>query len=160
MHTPAIFCLTVTLIAAGCRDGNEPRKALPLAITTDSSSYTRPAGSSNLSVEVGFTNNSAATIWVGSCGPGYSSRPGTSFVLAVYGVQLVSYATTPPTVSDIAPGCSAPIPYALAPGTGVRMGVILGQIGRFAFSAPFSTTAGGAFDQRTGSADFTIIVGS
>ncbi len=64
MRAPAIFCLTVTLLASGCRDGNEPNKALPLAITTDSSSYTRPAGSSSLSVEVGFTNNSASTIWV------------------------------------------------------------------------------------------------
>lgn len=159
MRISALLCLTAIVIGTGCRDSNGPEEAPPFSISTDSATYTRRAGSLT-SVEVGFRNNSTSTIWIGSCGEGYSSRPGTSPVIAVYGLQTISYATNPPRVGDVAAMCrAAPIPYGLAPGMGVRVGVILAETGRFAFSAPFSYDASGTYDQRTASPDFTIVVG-
>ena len=161
MRAPLILCITAALLTAGCRDSNGPEKAPPLGITTDSATYTRPAGASVISVEVGFRNNSSSTIWIASCGAGYSSRPGTSPVLKVYGLQLISYASNPPAVGDVAALCdTAPAPYAIAPGMGVRADVLMTRSGRFAFSLPFSNDASGSYDQRTGSPDFVIIDGA
>jgi hypothetical protein len=160
MRAPLIVCITAALLTAGCRDSNGPEKTPPLTVTTDSATYTRPAGSIT-SVEVGFRNNSSSTIWIASCGTGISSRPGTSPVLRVYGLELISYATTPPTVGDVAALCdTAPAPYAIAPGMGVRADVLMTRSGRFAFSLPFSNDASGSYDQRTGSPDFVIIDGA
>ena len=160
MRAPLILCIAAALLTAGCRDSNGPEKAPALVITTDSASYTRPAGWSNMGVEVGFTNNSSSTIWIASCGDGYASRPGTSPVLKVYGLQLISYQTNPPTVGDVAALCdTAPAPYALTPGMAVRAEVVLTRTGRFAFSLPFSYDASGSYDQRTGSPDFVIVDG-
>ena len=154
-------CLATVLVAAACRDSQGPEQPAPLRITTDSSSYTRPASWSSLAVEFALTNNSTSTVWIGSCGEAYSSFPGTLPVIAVYGTQLISYATTPPRVGDVAQVCSGdPVPYALAPGKGVRMSIIVTQTGSFSFSAPFSATATGAYDQRTISPAFTIVPGS
>ena len=157
MRPSILCCLASVLLAAACRDSHAPEQIAPLGVTTDQASYTRPSGFSNLAVEVGFRNNSTATIWIESCGPGYSSLPGASPVIAVYGTQLISYATTPPAVTDVAQLCSeSPVPYALASGMGVRMSVVLTQTGSFSFSAPFSTTATGAYDRRAFSPAFTI----
>ena len=158
MRISVVLCLAAILAGTSCRDSTGLEEAPALGITTDSATYTRQAGSSGSSVEVGFRNNSNSTIWIGWCGDGYSSRPGTSPVIAVYGSQVISYASYPPSVSDVATLCTAaPAPYALAPGMGVRMSVIFTGTGRYAFTAPFSNDASGTYDQRAGSADFTIV---
>ncbi len=160
MRIPVILCLTAILIGTSCRDSTGLEKAPALSIATDSATYSRRAGSSLTLVGVGFTNRSTSTIWIGSCGEGYSSLPGTSPVISVYGLQTVSYQTTPPIVGNVAAGCNTdPVPYALAPGMGVRLAVIFSVTGRFAFIAPFSDDASGTYDQRAGSPDFTIVGG-
>jgi hypothetical protein len=160
MRARVLTCLTALVLGAGCRDATEPGRPLPVSVTTDRAEYTRPSSWSSMSVEVGVRNNTSSTIWIKSCGEAYSSLPGTSPLIAVYGLQLVSYETNPPRVGDVAGPCDGgPVPYALAPGMGVRLGVVLTELGRFAFSVPFSEDASGTNVQRTGSPDFTIVAG-
>ena len=154
--TATIISLATILCAAGCRDGNSPTRA-PLTIATDSASYTIASGGTNTGVEVSFTNTSGSAVWIGSCGDAYDSRPGTLPAIKVYGTETVNFATNPPTSALVPALCSGdPVPYALAPGMGVRMVVVYSQPGHYALSAPFATTEGGAYDQRARSSDFSI----
>ena len=154
MRRPLLLC--AALLLAGCHDDHNAPAPVPLVVTTDKTSYSM-GGAGSIRIEAEFTNQGSKTIWLGSCGAGTSPLPGTSYVLVVYGTELVSYDANPPSSTDVTTGCTGTgTPYALAPNTGVRMGITVGHSGHFAVATVYASSQGGSYLQRVESLGFTV----